>query len=139
MEAAPMSAVVDLDASPATVLRSMRGSITDARLAYPEVLHVHVRDHSGGLWRLASQDAEWSPEDPAELVGRSIDRATIDVNGALVCELSDRAMLRLTPGSGGSSDDPPSWELMTPEGLVLEFGPGLRWQISGADAPPSRA
>jgi hypothetical protein len=37
------------------------------------------------------------------------------------------------PGAREASDDPPNWELITPDGLVLEFGPGLRWQISGAD------
>jgi hypothetical protein len=57
-EATLMATVVTLDASPANVLRSLRGSIVDARLAYPDVLHVEVRDSAGGLWRLATQDAE---------------------------------------------------------------------------------
>jgi hypothetical protein len=38
----------------------LRGSITGARIAYPQVLHVEIRDSSGELWRLATQDAEWS-------------------------------------------------------------------------------
>ncbi|HEY5287588.1 MAG TPA: hypothetical protein VIJ50_10830 [Solirubrobacteraceae bacterium] len=59
-----MAAVVALDVSPANVLRSLRGSIVDARIAYPDVLHVEVRDLRGGLSRLATQDAEWSPSDP---------------------------------------------------------------------------
>lgn len=59
-----MGTVVAIDASPANVLRSMRGSIVDARIAYPDVLHVEVRDSRGDLWRLATQDAEWSPSDP---------------------------------------------------------------------------
>jgi hypothetical protein len=66
-------ATVALDASPTTVLRSMRGPIVDARIAYPDVLHVEVRDSSGGIWHLATQDAEWSPSDPAQLV-RALDR-----------------------------------------------------------------
>jgi hypothetical protein len=41
--------VVALGASPATVLRSMRGSIVDARVAYPDVLHVEIRDSAGEL------------------------------------------------------------------------------------------
>jgi len=49
------------------VLRSMRGSVVAARLAYPDVLHVEIIDSSGGTWRLATQDAEWSPPDPSEL------------------------------------------------------------------------
>ena len=37
-----------------------------------------------------------------------------------------------------TKDDPPDWELISPAGVVLEFGPGVRWQISGADDPPPR-
>jgi hypothetical protein len=44
-----MATVVALDASPANVLRSLRGSIVDARIAYPDVLHVEVRDSRGDL------------------------------------------------------------------------------------------
>lgn len=66
-----MATTVTLDASPLNVLRSMRGPIVDARTAYPDVLHVEVRDSDGELWRLATQDAEWTPTDPAELVGKS--------------------------------------------------------------------
>jgi hypothetical protein len=56
----------------------MRGSTVDARIAYPEVLHVEIKDAAGELWHLATQDAEWSPSDPAALVGRSVDDADID-------------------------------------------------------------
>jgi hypothetical protein len=131
-----MATVVALDASPATVLRTMRGTIVDARVAYPDVLHVEVRDPDGALWRLATQDAEWSPADPAQLVGRSIEDATIDErSGELRCQLSDGALLDVRPTAAASDDDPPSWELISPAGVVLEFGPGVRWQISGADVP----
>ncbi len=135
-----MATVVALDASPANVLRSMRGSIVDARIAYPDVLHVEVRDPRGELWRLATQDAEWSPSDPGQLVGRSIDDAAIDrETGELRCVLSDGSVLDVRPAAIGAEDDPPSWELISPAGIVLEFGPGLRWQISSADMPtPSR-
>jgi hypothetical protein len=134
-----MATVVALDASPTTVLRSMRGSIIDARIAYPDVLHVEVRDSSGEIWRLATQDAEFSPADPAQLVGRSIDDADIDEeSGELRCRLSDGSVLDIKPVAAGAEDDPPYWELISPAGVVLEFGPGVRWQISGADAPASR-
>jgi hypothetical protein len=134
-----MATVVALDASPTTVLRSMRGSIIDARIAYPDVLHVEVRDSSGEIWRLATQDAEFSPADPAQLVGRSIDDADIDEeSGELRCRLSDGSVLDIKPGAAETEDDPPYWELISPAGTVLEFGPGVRWQISGADAPASR-
>jgi hypothetical protein len=29
----------------------------------------------------------------------------------------------------GADTDPPNWELIAPDGLVLEFGPGIRWRI----------
>ncbi len=133
-----MATVVALDASPANVLRSMRGEIVDARLAYPDVLHVEVRDSSGELWRLATQDAEWSPSDPAELVGNAIEGAEIDEDtGELRCKLSNGSLLDVKPAAQGASDDPPNWELITPGGVVLEFGPGVRWQISSASAPAS--
>jgi hypothetical protein len=131
-----MATVVTLDASPTTVLRAMRGAIIDARVAYPDVLHVEVRDPDGALWRLATQDAEWSPTDPAQLVGRSIEDATIDGrSGELLCRLSDGAQLDVRPAAAAAGDDPPYWELISPAGVVLEFGPGVRWQISGADVP----
>jgi|HubBroStandDraft_5_1064220.scaffolds.fasta_scaffold57683_3 hypothetical protein len=134
-----MATVVALDASPTTVLRSMRGSIIDARIAYPDVLQVEVRDSSGEIWRLATQDAEFSPADPAQLVGRSIDDADIDEeSGELRCRLSDGSVLDIKPAAPETEEDPPYWELISPAGVVLEFGPGVRWQISGADAPTSR-
>lgn len=133
-----MATVVALDASPANVLRSLRGPIVDARVAYPDVLHVEVRDSGGDLWRLATQDAEWSPADPGQLVGRSIDDVAIDgESGELRCMLSDGSVLDVRPAAIEAHDDPPNWELVSPSGVVLEFGPGVRWQISGADRPVS--
>jgi hypothetical protein len=134
MAQALMSPFPALDASPANVLPSMRGVIVDARLAYPDVLHVEVRDEGGGLWRLATQDAEWSPRDPGEIIGRSILDAGIEETGALQVTLSDGPALTVIPGQREAEDDPPNWELIRPDGLVLEFGPGLRWHIVGADA-----
>jgi hypothetical protein len=133
-----MATVVALDASPTTVLRLMRGQIVDARIAYPDFLHVEVRDTNGELWRLATQDAEWSPSDPAQLVGRSIEDAKIEeTSGELRCRLSDGSVLDIKPAAAKAEDDPPYWELISPDGVVLEFGPGVRWQISSADAPTS--
>jgi hypothetical protein len=133
MAAALMSA--DLDASPINVLRAMRGAIVDARVAYPQVLHMDVRDSAGGLWRLATQDAEWSPRDPGDLIGRSMEDAKIDrQSGELRCLLSDGSSFAVLPAEREANDDPPSWELITPNGVALEFGPGMRWQIASADA-----
>jgi hypothetical protein len=43
-------------------------------------------------------------------------------------------MLEVKPGARGADNDPPNWEVITPEGLVLEFGPGVRWQVRSAGA-----
>jgi hypothetical protein len=123
----------------------MRGRIVDARVAYPHVLHVEVRDSRDDVWRLASQDADWSP-DAGQLAGLEIVDAGIDEeSGELRCHLSSGSTLKITPASAdpsatvGAERDPPYWELISPAGIVLEFGPGLRWQISGADtSPPAR-
>jgi hypothetical protein len=116
----------------------MRGSIVAARIAYPNVLHVEVRDSKGDLWRLATQDAEWSPSDPDQLTGRSIEAADIDErSGELRCKLSDGSVLDIKPAAVKNESDPPYWEVISPVGVVLEFGPGVRWQISSADASAS--
>jgi hypothetical protein len=125
----------DLDASPRSVLRALRGPIVDARIAYPEVLHVELRDPHKGLWRLATQDADWSPSDPSRLVGRSIADAEIDErSGELRCTLSDGSVFQVKPPAHAEENCSPYWELISPSGVLLEFGPGPRWQISNADA-----
>jgi hypothetical protein len=101
-----MATVVALDSSPANVLRSMRGAIIDARLGYPEILHVEIKD---------------------------ID----EESGELRCKLSNGSLLDVKPARKEADDDPPNWELITPGGVLLEFGPGVRWQISSADEPTS--
>lgn len=139
MDATLMANALALDASPATILRSLRGAIVDARIAHPDVLHLEIRDPGGGTWLLATQDAEWFPANPGKLIGNAIESAEIDgQTGALSCKLSDGSLLDVRPNaSAGLESDPPNWELITPDDLALEFGPGVRWQISNADAPTS--
>ena len=132
---------VALETSPSTILRSLRGRIVDARIAYPQVLHVEVRDEAGELWRFATQDAEFTPADPARLAGHVLEEAKIDpITVELRCRLSDDSQLVVVPAAEEAADDPPNWELITPDHLTLEFGPGLRWQVSAADtaAPAPR-
>ncbi|MBA3864879.1 MAG: hypothetical protein H0X42_00790 [Solirubrobacterales bacterium] len=87
---------------------------------------------------MATQDAEWSPTDPAELVGKSVEDAEIDEGtGELRCHLSGGSLLDVKPAPQEPNDDPPIWELITPGGVLLEFGPGVRWQISSATDPVS--
>jgi hypothetical protein len=133
-----MAAVVALDASPMSFIRSLRGAIVGARVAYPDVLHIEVRDLEGDIWRLATQDASWSPSDPTHLIGLTIKDAQIDERSRkLRCRLSDGSTLDVEPSETVSADDPPNWELISPGGIVLEFGPGMSWQFSDADAGPS--
>lgn len=133
-----MATAVALDSSPANVLRSMRGPIVDARLGHPDVLHLEIKDAAGDRWLLATQDAEWMPADPSELVGQSVEDARIDeMTGELECRLSNGSVFDVKPTRQESDDDPPNWELITPGGVLLEFGPGVRWQISSATDPVS--
>lgn len=135
-----MADSIALDASPTTLLGSVRGEIVAARLAYPDVLHVEIRDARGGLWRLATQDADFTPSDPNQLLGAHVIRLAIDpTTTRLHCSLADGSALVITPSRHGAEDDPPNWELITPDGLVLEFGPGLRWQIARVDVATVRA
>jgi hypothetical protein len=132
-----MAPAVDLDASPLNLLRSMRGEIVDARPAYPEVLHVDIRDSAGDLWLFSTQYADWRPTDPNELIGRSVEDIRIDQQtGALSCPLSDGASFEVIPGPFEEADDPCYWELITPGGLFLEFGPGVRWEVRDANSRP---
>ena len=99
------------------------------------MLHVEVRDDAEGLWQLATQNAEFSPNAPDELIGKTLEEAKIDpITVQLRCRLSDGSHLVVVPAADEEYDDPPNWELITPEGIVLEFGPGLHWQVASAEA-----
>jgi hypothetical protein len=137
METALIATVTAHQASLSSLLGALRGEIVDARVGYPDVLHVEVRDLDGDSWSLVTQDAEWSPAEPADLAGRTIEKAEVGAEGDLQCRLSDGTVLAVTPTDEASGEDPPYWELITPGGVVLEFGPGVRWQISGADGAGS--
>lgn len=132
-----MTMVVAEKESLASLLRSLRGEIVTARLGYPEVLHLNIRDPAGDDWHLATQDAEWSPADPAGLVGQIISSAEIDEKSReLRCKLADGSVFSVLPAKQEADDDPPNWELLAPGGVFLEYGPGPRWQIGDADVPP---
>lgn len=138
METALMATVIAQEASLSSLLGSMRGEIVDARLGYPGVLHLEIRDCDRDLWRFVTQDADWSPGEPADLVGQDMEKAEVGDKGELRCQLSGGSVLVVAPPNRKSDDDPPHWELITPGGVILEFGPGARWQISNADVPATR-
>lgn len=129
-----MPTTIDRNSGCINVLASFRGLIVDARLAYPEVLHLDVRDADGELWRFATQDASWSPSDPAELHDKTILDVGIDWStGELHCRLSGGSTFTVFPEPQEDADDPPNWELFTPDDQMLDFGPGLNWRLVNAN------
>lgn len=135
MERGLMNTDVALDALLSKILRSFRGPITDARIAYPEVLHVEVRNQDG-LWRFATQDATYDPRDPEFLRGRKLEDVSLDPDSnELRWRLSGGSQLLVVPTPDESPDDPPNWELITPHHITLAFGPGPQWHFSRSDRP----
>ncbi len=55
-------------------------------------------------------------------------------SGELRCRLSGGSVLAIKPAAAEAQNDRPYWELISPSSVALEFGPGVRWQISAADA-----
>ena len=121
------------DISPAMLLGRVRGRVTAARLTYPERIRVEVTDADGGLWRLATWDAEYSPSDPEALIGKSVvDTSLDDSSGVLTLRFSGGTCFTATP-IPVEDDDVENWEFFTPESLVLSYGPKGQWQVGRSD------
>src|ERR1700744_5149657 len=125
------------DTSPADLLARLRGPVRDARLTYPERAHFEVTDVSGGRWLLATWDADYLPADPSELCGKTVAGASLyKESGPLVFRFSDGTSFPVTPDSDeGDPEAILNWELFTPEGLVLTYGPWGRWHLGDATDP----
>jgi hypothetical protein len=123
------------DTSPADLLARFRGPVTDARHTYPERLHFEVRDAQGGEWLIATWESAWSPPDPASLHGKTVTSADQDPSGRLAIGFSDGSCFEVIPDHEGTDDDIQAWELFTPEGLVLHYGPAGRWRLARASDP----
>lgn len=127
-------AVVTPDTFPVEILSRFRGQIIDARPAYPEVLHLKVRDANGGEWWLATQEAKWSPGDPDFFVGKIVTDADLDdQSGQLTVKFSDGSVFAVLPDHEGAHDDLEAWELFTPERTILTYGPRGRWLLGRFD------
>jgi len=134
METELISTTIDRNRIFLDALAGFRGSIVDARIAYPEVLHLDVQDEAGKLWQFATQDASWSPSDPDALRGKSILGADVNWDtGDLQCELTGGIAFTVIPAPQEAPDDPPNWELFMPDGQLLDFGPGGRWRLGDAN------
>lgn len=130
-----MSVVIP-DISPAELLDGFRGEVTDAHPAYPETIHLEVRDADGGVWRFATHDADYSPSDPDALCGRTVVSADLDRrSGNLTIGFSDGTYFRVSVEPPDAADDPVNWRLYTPRGLVLTWGPGANWQLRRGSDP----
>lgn len=130
-----MSIVIP-ESSPTELLSRLRGRITDAHPAYPETIHLELKDALGGAWYFATDDASYSPSDPDALRGKTIvDVAQEWPSGNLRMSFSDGTHFRVSVEPPDAEDDPPNWRLYTPEGLVLSWGPGTQWEVTPANAP----
>jgi hypothetical protein len=129
-------AVVIPDISPADLLARFRGPVLDSRPTYPERVHLEVRDAHGGKWCLATWWADYSPADPAALLGKTVTNADLKgPSGDLTIGFSDGSAFKVISVPREPGDDIETWELFTPEGLVLAYGPEDQWQLCRASDP----
>jgi hypothetical protein len=129
-----MSLVIP-DTSPAGLLARVRGAVADAHLTYPERIQVNVLDAEGGLWRLISWWADYSPACPDQLLGKTVVDIDLDAAGKVTVLFSDRTDFSITPVPDDEDDAIENWQLFTPEGLVLKYGPYGRWHMNNATDP----
>jgi hypothetical protein len=124
--------IVIRDTSPAELLSQLRGNVTDARVTSSGRLRLTVTDSISNRWHLLSWEASCSASDGEELEGRSIIGAELDAEGLLAVRFLDGGYFTLTPNRDEDQvlED---WELLTPRGMVLTFGPQSQWQLGWSD------
>jgi hypothetical protein len=132
-----MALTVIPDISPAELINRLRGPIFDANPAYPETIHFELRAADGGEWCLATHWADYSPSDPADLLGKIVVDAELDERtGNLTLSFSDGSEFKvISRPQEEAGDDLEHWDLFTPEGLVLVWGPDSEWQLKRASDP----
>lgn len=124
------------DISPVELLGKFRGPITAANPAYPETIHLEVRDGEDGLWKFATHDAAYSPSDPEAFPGKTVVSADLEGPlGNLSIGFSDGTCFRVTVEPPDTEDDPVNWRLYTPDGFVLAWGPGVKWELKRGSDP----
>lgn len=133
-----MTRVLSYTLSPAAAVEHLRGDITDCHRGHPDVLQLTIRDRDGDEWHLTTLDASWWPTDPSELAGRRIVDGALDVSGVLRFALADGGSFVVRPEPRAGNDDPATWEILTPDDLSLEFGPGQQWRVARSDVPMGR-
>jgi len=130
-----MNAVIP-DISPATVLARFRGQVTGGRLTRSKHIYLEVDDANGGRWRLISWEADYAATFPGFPGGNTVTAADFDHgSGTLTVSFSDHTSFTLTPIPDDADDAIENWELFTPDGMVLAYGPWSTWRFGGKDDP----
>jgi hypothetical protein len=132
-------ALVAQNTSPADLLSRFRGQIFSSRPGYPEVLHLKLRDGAGGEWWLSTFYAEYSPSDPEIFLDKTVVTAEMEPSGGLTVGFSDGSRLDVRPiplEPNESGDDLETWSLISPDGLIVDYGPGERSVLKTLGRPP---
>jgi hypothetical protein len=136
MERGPMNQAVIPDTSPSELMAALRGEVVESVPGYPEVLHLTLRDKQGQTWGFSTFDSTWSPSDPDAFQGKTVRSADLDVaSGKLTIGFSDDSTLTVVPTPGVEADDLENWQIFTPDGFVLDYGPGQKWCLGRGTDP----
>jgi hypothetical protein len=131
-------ATVTRNSTPQDLLDSFRGQIVEARPAYPETIQLRLADADGRAWWLVTWDAKYTPFDPPALIGKTVVGVSLDGPCEdLRLEFTDGTGFGVRPSCGEreGDDDPANWQIFTPDGVVLTYGPENRWTLGLATDP----
>jgi len=135
-------------------LSRARGRVRDVARGFADELLVDV-DGPDGEWLVGTQASAWQVSRGSSVGSAHVgDRAADEIASAarllagaevrgmrvdrgldLIVELDGggRLLVQAKAASPAHDDDPPYWEVFTPDGLVLAAGPGPRWSATPAD------
>jgi len=115
---------------------AITGRITSVRNTFPDTPRIEIRDQHKNTWHLSVLDSSLSSSGTEFLEGETVVETSLsERTGELVFNLSNGSALTVSPNPIESRDDPPNWEVVTPNGWSIEFGPGPKVQIQRADVP----
>jgi hypothetical protein len=117
-------------------LEMLRGQVLDAGVTDSGVLEVEIGGPGDSRWRLIAENSDWSSVDLMGLKSLAVEAIELDPEtDALRCRLSDGSLLDIRPLERKADDDPPSWRIEIPSGLVLKHGPDLLVDFDGLAGP----
>ncbi len=117
-------------------LEMLRGQVLDAGVTDSGVLEVEIGGPGESRWRLTAENSDWSSIDPMALKSLAVEAIELDPEtDALRCRLSDGSLFDVRPLERKADDDPPSWRIEIPSGLVLKHGPDLLVDFDGLEGP----